>query len=1458
MSDDSLDSPLDSLAEEFARRYRRGERPSLTEFVERHPEFAEEIRELFPALVMMEKARSGDGPDRPPGALGEDAGCELHGGRIGDFRIIREVGRGGMGIVFEAIQESLGRHVALKILPASVEKNPRHLLRFQREARAAAKLHHTNIVPVFGVGESDGRHYYAMQFIQGLGLDEVADAVRRIRRNRTRSMSDDPRPKDASVEVLADALLSGNFPATEIQDAASGEFEPLRARPLAASSSIDASDSEIRLPGQSSTKSSADNGSAYWDSVARIGIQVSEALQYASNEGVLHRDVKPANLLLDLKGTVWVADFGLAKSDESDALTNPGDILGTLRYMAPERFQGQSDLRSDIYSLGATLYELLTLRPMFDESDRNRLIQRITQEEPTRPRSLDATIPLDLETIVLKAIARDPPDRYPSADAVAADLRHFLEDKPIRARRASHTERVWRWCRRNPVVAGLTGTLTLLLVVIASISTAAAIHMRQLARNEREATRNETTARIKAEQAGMEARREAARNRLLLYDADVQLAAQVWESDIGTAWAVVNLLEAHIPTAEEPDDLRDFAWHYQWALVNRNAVVIPTQARTVFAAVFAPDGHVLVLDSKRRLRRWNRATRQFMREFQFAGQRIVGAFSLSPDGRMIGLSPGDSVDLVDTATGDTIRTIKASETLRDVEFSGDCQTLVGLSMDNSLQFWNTSTGELRHTVSVGDCATYVAMAVSYVGDFVLLANQPANGLIASYNSRESHGRTLPGIRSSIKSVAVSPDGMLLAAGDFNGHVFLWDAATLQPSGAPLTCGTASVTRLEFSPDNRQLATGNFDAVVAVWDVTTRQRLHQLKGHTRAVTHLDFSADGKLLVSSADDGTVRLWDAALREPSRSLTKPGDADYPKQESLAFSPDGRWLASGGGGRVQVYEAHTGKRAHAFEGHPAMSVEFSPDSSILAAGGLDSRVKLWDVALDKEICTLEGVPMGPHDRHSAECLAFSPDGRMLAVGYGSRHWFDEDYDQILKIWDVASCREIRTLSGHRNSVTGVDFSPDGKWLATANLDRTVRLWDVATWKELRELAGPVGFMSVRFSPDGRSLAAASAGPDNKILIWETATGREVYSFVGHANHASVVAFSPDSRTLASAAWDNTTKLWDLRTGRETRTLRGHTAGVTCVAFSPDGHTLATTSRDFTIRMWDTLNAEEREQKAEEAFDTAVQRWPDDARVWLARSHYFARRDENLKAAADHAETLKLMPDEPALNSDCISYIGKGGEFQLSQGNHERAQPLLLQAINGGRRLLGPDHGLTQSYLRNLIDCLEKMGKYDEAEPLRRELVDFYKRTAPESPGYAFSLAFLAVNFLQQKKYADAEATLRECLTVRERSLPDDWTTYNTVSRLGEAIASQASVLSATDFPTANARFAEAEPLLIKGYEGLNQRQEGIPVESRTRYLAAAIRRLIELYEAWGKTDQAQAWQEKLATATHGGDSKP
>jgi tetratricopeptide (TPR) repeat protein/tRNA A-37 threonylcarbamoyl transferase component Bud32 len=392
--------PVEILAAEFVERYRRGERPSLSEYTARHPDQADQIRALFPAVVMMEDLKHGRAPAENPFPE-----------RLGDCRILREVGRGGMGVVYEAEQESLGRRVAVKVLTAPALLDPEQLHRLHREAQAMARLHHTNIVPVFGIHAHDGLSYLVMQFIDGRGLDqEIADWKSRI--------ADRSAPRDRQAAIC----------------------HPQR--------------------------------------VAQVGLQVAEAMAYAHRQGVLHRDIKPSNLLLDGRGTVWVTDFGLAKLVEQDEASRPSETAGTLRYMAPERFRGQSDVRSDVYGLGLTLYEMLTLRPAFDEVDRGRLVHQVTQEEPPAPRKYNATIPRDLETVVLRALARDPEHRYQSAEALAEDLRRFLEDRPVTARRVSTAERLGRWCRRNPAVASLTALTASLLVLVAVLASVGYVQTR--------------------------------------------------------------------------------------------------------------------------------------------------------------------------------------------------------------------------------------------------------------------------------------------------------------------------------------------------------------------------------------------------------------------------------------------------------------------------------------------------------------------------------------------------------------------------------------------------------------------------------------------------------------------------------------------------------------------------------------------------------------------------------------------------------------------------------------------------------------------------------------------------------------------------------------------------------------------------------------------------------------------
>ena len=389
-ADSEVCDPVDVLVTDFMERLRAGEQPTIEQYVSRHPQWGDRIRSVFAAVVSVESSK-GAAPRSSDGALGWTGTTPQ---RLGDFRIVREIGRGGMGIVYEAEQESLGRRVALKILPPTAWTDLESLRKFQAEAKAIARLHHTNIVPIHGAGQCDGVHFLVMQLIPGFGLD--------------------------------------HFVGSEGQP-------PRAARPLTPRT------------------------------VASIGVQAADALAHAHELGVLHRDIKPANILSDSEHHVWVADFGLAKRLDHQATATRG-IEGSLRYMAPERFRGEADVRSDVYALGLTLDEILRGAPAFAARDVNQLIRDICQGSPTPLREARPDTPRDLETVLLKATAREPQRRYASSAELRDDLQRFLDGAPVRARRASWIRRAWMWSRRNPVasIAAVAAMLALITATAAS------------------------------------------------------------------------------------------------------------------------------------------------------------------------------------------------------------------------------------------------------------------------------------------------------------------------------------------------------------------------------------------------------------------------------------------------------------------------------------------------------------------------------------------------------------------------------------------------------------------------------------------------------------------------------------------------------------------------------------------------------------------------------------------------------------------------------------------------------------------------------------------------------------------------------------------------------------------------------------------------------------------------------
>ncbi len=426
--------------EEYRAALEAGLNPDRHQFQERYPEIAEALASCLAALEFVHSAApslSQAGADRPQESQDFPFAAPL-----GDFRILREVGRGGMGVVYEAEQITLGRRVALKVLPFASTLDAKHLQRFKNEAQAAAQLQHQNIVPVYATGCERGVHYYAMQFIEGQTL---AAMIRELRRQTGLSTAD-----QAGAPSPAGSLAN---------ELASGRWGPApRKAPETQPANPDAPAAEtIPLTAAAATERST-RSAAYFRTVANLGLQAAQALEHAHQLGVVHRDIKPANLLVDVRGNLWITDFGLAQAKSQVGLTLTGDLVGTLRYMSPEQALAKRaflDHRTDVYSLGVTLYELLTLQPAFGGNDRQELLRQIAFEEPRLPRRLNSAIPPELETIVLKAMEKSPAERYATAQELAEDLQRFLLNRPILARRARQWERAWRWCRRNPAVAGL-------------------------------------------------------------------------------------------------------------------------------------------------------------------------------------------------------------------------------------------------------------------------------------------------------------------------------------------------------------------------------------------------------------------------------------------------------------------------------------------------------------------------------------------------------------------------------------------------------------------------------------------------------------------------------------------------------------------------------------------------------------------------------------------------------------------------------------------------------------------------------------------------------------------------------------------------------------------------------------------------------------------------------------------
>ncbi|HTU91854.1 MAG TPA: serine/threonine-protein kinase [Gemmataceae bacterium] len=1201
---------IGQLAAEWRERLRQGERPEMDDYLHRYPELAEEIRELFPAVVLMEDLK-GDAGDLT-GSVAVDTlaveGRRLE--RLGDFRILREIGRGGMGVVYEAEQESLGRRVALKVLPPQALLDPRYHKRFQREAKAAAKLHHTNIVPVFGVGEHEGTCYYVMQFISGLGLDNVLIELKRQRQ----------------ASGVASAPRVSALPQTQTYQ---GEAE-LSALDVARSLMLGAQDGaatvreqtpEPPLPHGRGSELLSESGSHYWRSVARIGMQVAEALDYAGSQGILHRDIKPSNLLLDTRGNVWVTDFGLAKAGAEENLTHTGDVIGTLRYMAPERFEGRSDLRGDIYSLGLTLYELLTLQPAFGEKDRSKLIHQVTTLEPTPPRRLDSRIPRDLETIVLKAIARDPAHRYQTGTELATDLQRFVEDRPILARRVSVRERLWRWCRRNPMVASLTTALFLVLVGgLIGVTT----QWRRAEDNADQARRNEYEAkkeRDAAEAARDEARTTSNKLRNVLYAADMNLAQAAWEAnDIGR---VLRLLESHRPHPDE-EDLRGFEWHYwqRQCHPELRMVEIPELRRSASTGrwasngAFNQDGTRLAAGVRSEdgetdeVRIWDAVSGK--QQFIIPGLRFNAYYplALSPNGELVafrmrkgaGVPPsGYEVKVWDTRASKEILSIPRGDALA---FSPDGKRLavsiVGENSDKPEDGYRVAVWDLesrkelfgrRVTANLGSLVFSPDGSRLAVG-LVLRDKNTFRAIEASLriwdaaNGNELKSMALPRDLTDVVPV-FSPDGARLFASCWfliagsRTSLHAWDVASSKELFA-VSSRFGKIDNLRFSLDGKFLAVwGTFEPTIDIVDSLSGKKRFALYGHTRDILAVVFSDDGRRLRSASADGTIRDWSVALpAEKPRSE----QSYYPRAISRDGSRMALTLDLRGTKELKVVD-RKGRGILSFSlpsGYPDGGVTFSSDGKRLTAVWYDEEaktpsLKMWNVVTGAKLLD---IPLGKVQSYS---LAFSPDGRRLAA---STYFSDSDnqranYTHGVKIWDAENGKELFSQKWRADvPYTMIDFRPDGARHAALSMDGTLRIWETVGGREiLTRKYVSTWPPRIRYSPDGRIVVCnyGEFGAAGSLRVRDAETGEELFALTGHSGGIGNFVFSPDGRRIASLSsgrgGKNGMKLWDAGSGQELLSFTSEGRRWRLVQFSSDGRQLMAMRDDSLedlIQVWD------------------------------------------------------------------------------------------------------------------------------------------------------------------------------------------------------------------------------------------------------------------------------------------------
>ncbi|MCI0380712.1 MAG: protein kinase [Gemmataceae bacterium] len=1031
--------------------------------------------------------------------------------KLGRFNLLEEVGRGGFGTVYKAWDPELARTVAVKVPRAARLVSKEDLDRFLREARLAAQLQHPAIVPIFEVGHHDGLPFLVCEFVEGTTLSEYMTAKR-------------PEMRQAAelTASVADALQYAHERGVVHRDVKPSNLMVVAGGGLG---------STIR----SHASGTAQQASGSGKSETAIKDQKSGTSQHESSS---HSSLTSRSGSL----TVRLMDFGLAKREAIDVtVTTAGEILGTPAYMSPEQARESHgvDGRSDVYSLGVILYQMLTGELPFRGAPR-MLLQQVLHDDPRLLRSLNDRVPRDLETICLKAMAKEPARRYPTAAAFAEDLRRFLRGDPILARPVGRAEKLWRWCRRNPALATASVLTMAALLAVAIVSAVFAVRESRHAHDLAAALSTSEEHRKKAAYLLAESYLERG----------IHLCEQ-GEHSRGMLWLARGLEIVPADAADLEHALR--ANLADWSGRSASLRGVFRYPGGIALQVLGPDARtVFVVNDAGHAELWDAAVGKRIAELDRDQQEILAAFS--SEGRtVVTVRKADGAGKIwDTVTGRSIGApLPAHGPVKVAALSPGGKQALTLGADNTVRIWDgiSAKPNLEIRPHVGPVAV---AAISPDGKTILTASGK-EARLWNAASGQPIGSALQHDQP-IAAMAFSGDGLFVATGGWDRIAQIWSADTGQPVGVRVTHRKA-VEIVALSPDGSTAFFGG-DSSGQLWDVAAGMPKGSLLAHRNRMLTAAFSSDGQTLLTGGLDASARLWDVATAKPrGAALQCPGTVSV-----VAFSLQGGSFATEcrHDGELRFWEMDHGPPAamrlavsdklHAMNFHRDAAVVFTGSGRANAG-----EARLWDLA--------SGKPLGEALAHPAavRAVSVSPDGSILLTGCD---------DGVVRLWDAATSRPLGATVRHAQAVRGVAFSADGKSFFTCSSDKTAQRWDLAT----RQAAGPAWrhpgqVLALAPSLDGRLLL--TGGSDSVGRLWSL-TGAPDQHLFEHHDWVISVAMSRDGKIALTGSDDTVARLWDTATGKAMRLPLVHRDAVCAVTFSPNNNFAATGCEDKTARRWD------------------------------------------------------------------------------------------------------------------------------------------------------------------------------------------------------------------------------------------------------------------------------------------------